>query len=290
MKRTVFLVTDCYDLQRATFASQLSRALRASERVDLLVATPAMETVWEIRAELNRLATQDPLVAQANLLTLADVFAKDTGRILSAEERLAVDLSQCEERVFMDHSQQVKRYLRSGQLVAELRQLDDETPMVLRQYNHDQLVQTVTYGLNGSVVAVARIQAGVAQTRYLLNRREEAVLRLTRHARTGQHVLNLRLTSGMVATLPPDEHVALENALAQRQTSLTGADQTVLLPTTDVTYGGMVYADYQRLPTTESLYQVVLNRVLTPESQLFSPLAINQRLSPLLPNQLIFNY
>ncbi|KRO01167.1 hypothetical protein IV54_GL000525 [Levilactobacillus paucivorans] len=290
MKRAVFLVTDCHDLKQATFASRLSGALRTAERVDLLVATPAMETVWEIRAELNRLATRDSLVAQANLVTLADVFAKDAGRVLSAKERLAVDLSECEERVFVDHSQQVKRYLRAGQLVAELRQLDDETPMVLRQYDYDQLVQTVTYGLNGAVVAVARIQAGVAQTRYLLNQQGEAVLRLTRQVRTGQHVLSLQPMSGMAAALPPDEHVALENAFAQRQASVTAADQTVLLPATDVTYSGVVYANYQRLTTTEDLYRVVLNRVLTPDFQLFSPLAINDRLSPLLPNQLIFNY
>lgn len=290
MRRTVFLITSSQDIQRVAFADQLARALREADRVDLLVVTLELATVWKIRADLNRLATRNPAVAQANFLTLADSFAADAGRVLSTKERQTVDLSQCEERLFMDHSQQVKRYLRSGQLVAELRQLDDETPMILRQYDQDRLVQTVTYGLDGSVVALAKVRSGVAQTQYLLNRRGEAVLRLTRQTRTRQHVLNLRATSGMIATLSPEERVVWENERAQQQSPLNGEDQTVLIPATEIMTSGVVYADYRRFTSSAALYHIVLNRTLTPNSQLFVPLTVNPSLSPLLPNQLIFNY
>ncbi|WCJ47150.1 hypothetical protein OE230_09560 [Levilactobacillus brevis] len=190
MQRVIFLVTSLNGMHKPNFTKQLLQALQQGQRVVILAALIDFEATWTVRAFLNRLAQTEPQVKQIELLTLADLFKDESGLTLTSDERNMPDLVAFDERLFVDGQEQVKRYLNVGHLVAERRQLDDETPMVLRQYQTDQLVQIDTYDLSGRVVGIEKIVDEVAQTSYVLNQKGEAVLRFVRHERPIEKVYN----------------------------------------------------------------------------------------------------
>ncbi|MFC6260740.1 hypothetical protein [Levilactobacillus fujinensis] len=293
-QQIIFLVTSLDGMHKPNFSTQLIKALRQGHRVSVLVAMVNFEAVWTVREYLNRLAEKEDRVANLNLVTLADLFEEESGLALTEDERHAVDLTQFDERLFADNQEQVKRYLDAGHLVAELRQLDDETPMVLRQYHSDQLAQVDTYGLNGQVVSVAKIQGEVAQTSYLLNKKGEAVLRFVRHERPIEQVLNLSTSSAMIATKFADAKLSAEAAnMTKRELTKAEAaavDHTQIVTTTETYYGVLAYSNYRRFDDVYAFYQAVIGRLLTPDTRLYVDLAVNAVFSPQMPNQLIFNY
>lgn len=293
-QQIIFLVTSLDGMHKPNFSTQLIKALRQGHRVSVLVAMVNFEAVWTVRQYLNRLAEKEDRVANLNLVTLADLFEEESGLTLTASERHAADLTSLDERLFADNQEQVKRYLSAGHLVAELRQLDDETPMVLRQYHSDQLTQIDTYGLNGQVIGVEKMQGEVAQTSYLLNKKGEAVLRFVRHERPIEQVLNLSTSSAMVATrfAEAKQSAAAANMSKRELTKAEAAavDHTQIVTTTEAYYGVLAYSNYRRFSDVYAFYQAVIGRLLTPDTRLYVDLAVNAVFSPQMPNQLIFNY
>ncbi|WP_203640657.1 hypothetical protein [Levilactobacillus andaensis] len=293
-QQIIFLVTSLDGMHKPNFSTQLMKALRQGHRVSVLVAMVNFEAVWTVREYLNRLAEKENRVANLNLVTLADLFEDESGLTLTEDERHAVDLTNFDERLFADNQEQVKRYLSAGHLVAELRQLDDETPMVLRQYHSDQLTQIDTYGLNGQVVSVEKMQGEVAQTSYLLNKKGEAVLRFVRHERPIEQVLNLSDSSAMIATkfAEAKQSAAAANMTKRELTKAEAAavDHTQIVTTTEAYYGVLAYSNYRRFDDVYAFYQAVIGRLLTPDTRLYVDLAVNAVFSPQMPNQLIFNY
>ncbi|AKP65427.1 hypothetical protein FC99_GL002516 [Levilactobacillus koreensis JCM 16448] len=293
-QQIIFLVTSLDGMHKPNFSIQLMKALRQGHRVSVLVAMVNFEAVWTVREYLNRLAEKEDRVANLNLVTLADLFEEESGLTLTASERHAADLTSFDERLFADNQEQVKRYLSAGHLVAELRQLDDETPMVLRQYHSDQLTQIDTYGLNGQVVGVEKMQGEVAQTSYLLNKKGEAVLRFVRHERPIEQVLNLSASSAMIATkfAEAKQSAAAANMTKRELTKAEAAavDHTQIVTTTEAYYGVLAYSNYRRFDDVYAFYQAVIGRLLTPDTRLYVDLAVNAVFSPQMPNQLIFNY
>ena len=156
MQQFIFLLTSLNGMHKPNFSTQLQKALQRDAQVSVLVAMVDFEAVWTVRQYLNQLARNNPRVKDVRLVTLAEMFADEPGLALTAEERHAISLDNFEQRLFADNQEQVKRYLDEGHMVAELRQVDDETPMVLRQYQADQLAQVDTYGLNGKWSASKR--------------------------------------------------------------------------------------------------------------------------------------
>lgn len=294
MQQIIFLVTSLDGLHKPNFTKQLAAALQQNVTIKLLVALVDFDATWEVRQFIERLARDDERVSRVRIITIAELYAQETGLALSAEDRHLPDLTAYDERVFADQQGQIRRYLDHGYLAAELHQLDDNTPMVLRQYHDDQLVQVDTYDLHGQVVGVAQLANGVAQTSYVLNAQGAAVLRLTRHQRAVEHVYNLGADSAMIATeFSSAKEVAALNNMSKRKRDRTLAqsvDHTEMIATTETYYSVLVYATYRRFNDVFSFYQTVLDRLMTPQTQLYVDLAVNAVLSPQMPHQLIFNY
>lgn len=294
MQRVIFLVTSLNGMHKPNFTKQLLQALQQGQRVVILAALIDFEATWTVRAFLNRLAQTEPQVKQIELLTLADLFKDESGLTLTSDERNMPDLVAFDERLFVDGQEQVKRYLNAGYLVAERRQLDDETPMVLRQYQTDQLVQIDTYDLSGRVVGIEKIVDEVAQTSYVLNQKGEAVLRFVRHERPIEKVYNLSATSAMLATqFAEAKQAAAMMNMSKRERDRAAAevaDQTSIIKTTETYYGVLAYSNYQRFGQVYAFYESLLSRLMTPTTRLYVDLADNAALAPQMPDQLIFNY
>lgn len=294
MQRVIFLVTSLNGMHKPNFTKQLLQALQQGQRVVILAALIDFEATWTVRAFLNRLAQTEPQVKQIELLTLADLFKDESGLTLTSDERNMPDLVAFDERLFVDGQEQVKRYLNAGHLVAERRQLDDETPMVLRQYQTDQLVQIDTYDLSGRVVGIEKIVDEVAQTSYVLNQKGEAVLRFVRHERPIEKVYNLSATSAMLATqFAEAKQAAAMMNMSKRERDRAAAevaDQTSIIKTTETYYGVLAYSNYQRFGHVYAFYESLLSRLMTSTTRLYVDLADNAALAPQMPDQLIFNY
>lgn len=294
MQRVIFLVTSLNGMHKPNFTKQLLQALQQGQRVVILAALIDFEATWTVRAFLNRLAQTEPQVKQIELLTLADLFKDESGLTLTSDERNIPDLVAFDERLFVDGQEQVKRYLNAGHLVAERRQLDDETPMVLRQYQTDQLVQIDTYDLSGRVVGIEKIVDEVAQTSYVLNQKGEAVLRFVRHERPIEKVYNLSATSAMLATqFAEAKQAAAMMNMSKRERDRAAAevaDQTSIIKTTETYYGVLAYSNYQRFGQVYAFYESLLSRLMTSTTRLYVDLADNAALAPQMPDQLIFNY
>ncbi|ABJ64642.1 hypothetical protein ACN50C_00925 [Levilactobacillus brevis] len=294
MQRVIFLVTSLNGMHKPNFTKQLLQALQQGQRVVILAALIDFEATWTVRAFLNRLAQTEPQVKQIELLTLADLFKDESGLTLTSDERNMPDLVAFDERLFVDGQEQVKRYLNAGHLVAERRQLDDETPMVLRQYQTDQLVQIDTYDLSGRVVGIEKIVDEVAQTSYVLNQKGEAVLRFVRHERPIEKVYNLSATSAMLATqFAEAKQAAAMMNMSKRERDRAAAevaDQTSIIKTTETYYGVLAYSNYQRFGQVYAFYESLLSRLMTSTTRLYVDLADNAALAPQMPDQLIFNY
>ncbi|MFD1456292.1 hypothetical protein ACFQ44_11540 [Levilactobacillus lanxiensis] len=294
MQRIIFLVTSLNGMHKPNFSQQLLQAVRKGVPVSVLVALVDFEATWQVRDYLNRLAQKNPDVQNVNLITLADLYQDEQGLKLTSGERNEPVLTDFDERLFADNEEQVKRYLDAGHLVAELRQLNDETPMVLRQYQADQLKQIDTYGLDGNVVGIEKIADEVAQTSYILNAKGEAVLRFVRHERPVDQVFNLSNSSAMLATEFADakQNAATANMTKRQRSKAEAAtiDHTSIVSTTETYYGVLAYSNYRRFDNLYTFYQAVLSHLLTPDTQLYVDLAVNAELSPQMPNQLIFNY
>lgn len=294
MQRVIFLVTSLNGMHKPNFTKQLLQALQQGQRVVILAALIDFEATWTVRAFLNRLAQTEPQVKQIELLTLADLFKDESGLTLTSDERNMPDLVAFDERLFVDGQEQVKRYLNVGHLVAERRQLDDETPMVLRQYQTDQLVQIDTYDLSGRVVGIEKIVDEVAQTSYVLNQKGEAVLRFVRHERPIEKVYNLSATSAMLATqFAEAKQAAAMMNMSKRERDRAAAevaDQTSIIKTTETYYGVLAYSNYQRFGQMYAFYESLLSRLMTSTTRLYVDLADNAALAPQMPDQLIFNY
>lgn len=294
MQRVIFLVTSLNGMHKPNFTKQLLQALQQGQRVVILAALIDFEANWTVRAFLNRLAQTEPQVKQIELLTLADLFKDESGLTLTSDERNMPDLVAFDERLFVDGQEQVKRYLNVGHLVAERRQLDDETPMVLRQYQTDQLVQIDTYDLSGRVVGIEKIVDEVAQTSYVLNQKGEAVLRFVRHERPIEKVYNLSATSAMLATqFAEAKQAAAMMNMSKRERDRAAAevaDQTSIIKTTETYYGVLAYSNYQRFGQVYAFYESLLSRLMTSTTRLYVDLADNAALAPQMPDQLIFNY
>lgn len=294
MQRVIFLVTSLNGMHKPNFTKQLLQALQQGQRVVILAALIDFEATWTVRAFLNRLAQTEPQVKQIELLTLADLFKDESGLTLTSDERNMPDLVAFDERLFVDDQEQVKRYLNAGHLVAERRQLDDETPMVLRQYQTDQLVQIDTYDLSGRVVGIEKIVDEVAQTSYVLNQKGEAVLRFVRHERPIEKVYNLSATSAMLATqFAEAKQAAAMMNMSKRERDRAAAevaDQTSIIKTTETYYGVLAYSNYQRFGQVYAFYESLLSRLMTSTTRLYVDLADNAVLAPQMPDQLIFNY
>lgn len=294
MQRVIFLVTSLNGMHKPNFTKQLLQALQQGQRVVILAALIDVEATWTVRAFLNRLAQTEPQVKQIELLTLADLFKDESGLTLTSDERNMPDLVAFDERLFVDGQEQVKRYLNAGHLVAERRQLDDETPMVLRQYQTDQLVQIDTYDLSGRVVGIEKIVDEVAQTSYVLNQKGEAVLRFVRHERPIEKVYNLSATSAMLATqFAEAKQAAAMMNMSKRERDRAAAevaDQTSIIKTTETYYGVLAYSNYQRFGQVYAFYESLLSRLMTSTTRLYVDLADNAALAPQMPDQLIFNY
>ncbi|AYM02859.1 hypothetical protein [Levilactobacillus yiduensis] len=294
MQQIIFLVTSLNGMHKPNFTQQLLQAVKQGVAVSVLVALVDFEATWKVRTFLNRLAKKNPGVSDVNLVTLADLYQEEQGLKLTSGERNTPTLTNYDERLFADNQEQVKRYLDAGHLVAELRQIDDETPTVLRQYRADQLSQIDTYGLDGQVVGIEKITDEVAQTSYVLNAKGEAVLRFVRHERPINHVFNLSNASAMMATEFADakQNAAMAN-MTQRQRNKAEAatvDHTSIVSATETYYGVLAYSNYRRFDDLYTFYQAVLSHLLTAETRLYVDLAINAAISPQMPNQLIFNY
>ncbi|WP_125765079.1 MULTISPECIES: hypothetical protein [Levilactobacillus] len=294
MQQIIFLVTSLNGMHKPNFSQQLLQAVRKGVPVSVLVALVDFEATWQVRDYLNRLAQKNPDVQNVNLITLADLYQDEQGLKLTSGERNEPVLTDFDERLFADNEEQVKRYLDAGHLVAELRQLNDETPMVLRQYQADQLKQIDTYGLDGNVVGIEKIADEVAQTSYILNAKGEAVLRFVRHERPVDQVFNLSNSSAMLATEFADakQNAATANMTKRQRSKAEAAtiDHTSIVSTTETYYGVLAYSNYRRFDNLYTFYQAVLSHLLTPDTQLYVDLAVNAELSPQMPNQLIFNY
>lgn len=294
MQRVIFLVTSLNGMHKPNFTKQLLQALQQGQRVVILAALIDFEATWTVRAFLNRLAQTEPQVKQIELLTLADLFKDESGLTLTSDERNMPDLVAFDERLFVDGQEQVKRYLNAGHLVAERRQLDDETPMVLRQYQTDQLVQIDTYDLSGRVVGIEKIVDEVAQTSYVLNQKGEVVLRFVRHERPIEKVYNLSATSAMLATqFAEAKQAAAMMNMSKRERDRAAAevaDQTSIIKTTETYYGVLAYSNYQRFGQVYAFYESLLSRLMTSTTRLYVDLADNAALAPQMPDQLIFNY
>ena len=294
MQRVIFLVTSLNGMHKPNFTKQLLQALQQGQQVVILAALIDFEATWTVRAFLNRLAQTEPQVKQIELLTLADLFKDESGLTLTSDERNMPDLVAFDERLFVDNQEQVKRYLDAEHLVAERRQLDDETPMVLRQYQTDQLVQIDTYDLSGRVVGIEKIVDEVAQTSYVLNQKGEAVLRFVRHERPIEKVYNLSATSAMLATqFAEAKQVAAMTNMSKRERDRAAAevaDQTSIIKTTETYYGVLAYSNYQRFGQVYAFYESLLSRLMTSTTRLYVDLADNAALAPQMPDQLIFNY
>lgn len=294
MQRVIFLVTSLNGMHKPNFTKQLLQALQQGQRVVILAALIDFEATWTVRAFLNRLAQTEPQVKQIELLTLADLFKDESGLTLTSDERNMPDLVAFDERLFVDGQEQVKWYLNVGHLVAERRQLDDETPMVLRQYQTDQLVQIDTYDLSGRVVGIEKIVDEVAQTSYVLNQKGEAVLRFVRHERPIEKVYNLSATSAMLATqFAEAKQAAAMMNMSKRERDRAAAevaDQTSIIKTTETYYGVLAYSNYQRFGQVYAFYESLLSRLMTSTTRLYVDLADNAALAPQMPDQLIFNY
>lgn len=294
MQRVIFLVTSLNGMHKPNFTKQLLQALQQGQRVVILAALIDFEATWTVRAFLNRLAQTEPQVKQIELLTLADLFKDESGLTLTSDERNMPDLVAFDERLLVDGQEQVKRYLNVGHLVAERRQLDDETPMVLRQYQTDQLVQIDTYDLSGRVVGIEKIVDEVAQTSYVLNQKGEAVLRFVRHERPIEKVYNLSATSAMLATqFAEAKQAAAMMNMSKRERDRAAAevaDQTSIIKTTETYYGVLAYSNYQRFGQVYAFYESLLSRLMTSTTRLYVDLADNAALAPQMPDQLIFNY
>lgn len=294
MQQIIFLVTSLNGMHKPNFTQQLLQAVKQNVTVSVLVALVDFEATWKVRTFLNRLARKNPGVSDVNLVTLADLYQEEQGLKLTSGERNTPTLTNFDERLFADNQEQVKRYLDAGHLVAELRQIDDETPMVLRQYHADQLAQIDTYGLDGQVVGIEKIADEVAQTSYVLNAKGEAVLRFVRHERPINHVFNLSSESAMMATEFADakQNAAMANMTKRQRNKAEAAtvDHTSIVSATETYYGVLAYSNYRRFDDLYTFYQAVLSHLLTPETRLYVDLAINAAISPQMPNQLIFNY
>lgn len=294
MQQIIFLVTSLNGMHKPNFTQQLLQAVKQDVAVSVLVALVDFEATWKVRTFLNRLARKNPGVSDVNLVTLADLYRDEQGLKLTSGERNTPTLTTFDERLFADNEEQVKRYLDAGHLVAELRQLDDDSPMVLRQYHADQLVQIDTYGLDGQVVGIEKITDEVAQTSYVLNAKGEAVLRFVRHERPINHVFNLSNASAMMATEFADakQNAALANMTKRQRNKAEAAtvDHTSIVSAAETYYGVLAYSNYRRFDDLYTFYQAVLSHLLTTETRLYVDLAINAAISPQMPNQLIFNY
>lgn len=294
MQQIIFLVTSLNGMHKPNFSHQLEQAVNQGVPVSVLVALVDFEATWQVRSYLNQLAKKTPAVAKVTLVTLADLYRDEPGLKLTSGERNTPTLANFDERLFADNAEQVKRYLDAGHLVAELRQLDDETPMVLRQYHADQLEQIDTYGLDGNVVGIEKITDEVAQVSYVLNAKGEAVLRFVRHERPIEQIFNLSDSSAMLATDFADakQNATVANMTKRQQNKVEAEsiDHTSIVSTMETYYGVLAYSNYRRFETVYMFYQAVLSHLLTPETQLYVDLAVNAALSPQLPNQLIFNY
>ena len=294
VQQIIFLVTSLEGLHKPNFTQQLKQALQRNVPIKLLVALVDFEASWTVRQFLNRLAQDDARVKGVEVITLADVVADQPGLTLTAEERQVFATGDHEERLFADQKEQIKRYLDAGHLVAELRQVNDDMPMALRQYQADQAVQIDTYGLSGQVIGVTKLDNGVPTTSYLLNRRGEAALRFVRHERTLEHIYNIGESSAMGETeFSSAKQAVVANNMTKRERARAEAnsvDHTEVVTASEAYYGVLVYATYQRYPDVFAFYQAILDDLMTPETQLYIDLAVNPVLSPRMPHQLIFNY
>lgn len=111
MQQIIFLVTSLDGLHKPNFTAQLTKALQENVTIKLLVALVDFDAAWEVRQFIERLARDDDRFSHIRIVTIAELYAQETGLALSAEERRQPDLAAYEQRVFATPQGQICRYL-----------------------------------------------------------------------------------------------------------------------------------------------------------------------------------
>ncbi|GAX05207.1 hypothetical protein IWT25_00511 [Secundilactobacillus pentosiphilus] len=278
MKQAIFWVTSLAGLRKLTFKQKVKSLMNDQVQVTIILAMIRFNH-YEVARHLIEAQFQRSQLLQLNIVSLADLMADAPGIEVASEEQFKTDFEALPSHRFdaVDDTQQtIVRYIKGGEITAEVSEDLNQNPLLKTRFNNHQPVQSAVYAA-GKQFGIISYQEGELAQALLLNRQGQLVTRFIRHTKPVSYVYTMGRTSKLAFT---------------ELVSETDKGQHVIYQDSEVRsyYEVVSYQDYDRFDSVYSFYASLLEKVAGADSGLFIDLNDNPKLTPYLPQQLIFNY
>ncbi|MCH5462559.1 hypothetical protein HC026_04830 [Lactobacillus sp. LC28-10] len=274
MKQAIFWVTSLAGLRKLTFKQKVKSLMNDQIQITIVLAMVHFDQYASAQRILQGLFQRSRL-DQLNVVSLADLVADKSGIEVAAGEQFSADFESLPTHRF-DSEETTVRYINDGEIVAEVSEDVNQNPLLKTRFVNQQPVQSAAYQA-GEQFGILSYADGQLSQALLLNQQGQLVTRFIRHTQP----VNLAYTMGRTSKLTFTDMV-----------SETDTDQHVIYQSSEVQsyYEVISYQNYDRFDSVYSYYASLLENVVTADSGLFIDLNDNPRLTPYLPQQLIFNY
>lgn len=274
MKQAIFWVTSLAGLRKLTFKQKVKSLMNDQIQITIVLAMVHFDQYAGAQRILQTLFHRSRL-DQINVVSLADLVADEPGIEVAADEQFSADFESLPAHRF-DSDGTTIRYIDNGEIVAEVSEDVNQNPVLKTRFADHQPIQSAAYHAGEQFGILSYTDGQLSQT-LLLNQQGQLVTRFIRHTQP----VSLAYTMGRTSKLAFTEMVAE-----------TDTDQHVIYQSSEIQsyYEVVSYQNYDRFDSVYSYYASLLNNVVTADSGLFIDLNDNPRLTPYLPQQLIFNY
>lgn len=278
MKQAIFWVTSLAGLRKLTFKQKVKSLMNDRVQVTIMLAMIRFDH-YERAHHLIEAQFQRSQMLQLNIVSLADLMADVPGIEVASEEQFKSDFESLPSHRF-DVTEvtglTTVRYIKDGEITAEVTEDANQNPLLKTRFNGHQPVQSAVYEV-GKQFGILSYQEGELAQALLLNRQGQLVTRFIRHIKPVSYVYTMGQTSKLAFTELVSEtdkghHVIYQDSEVQSY------------------YEVVNYQDYDRFDSVYSFYANLLEKVVGADSGLFIDLNDNPKLTPYLPQQLIFNY
>ncbi|MTV81985.1 hypothetical protein [Secundilactobacillus folii] len=278
MEQAIFLVTSLVGVKKLTFRQKLTTLMNDQIQITIVLAMIQFDDYQRARS-IIRSQFYPGWVDQINIVTLASLMADADGVDLADSEQFNTDFESLPSRRFEVASpieNDTIRYIKDGEIVAEVTEDHNQQPLLKTRFEDHQPTQAAVYEA-GRQFGLLYFQKGELSQALLLNKNRKMAFRFNRHEQTVNFAYTLGPASKLQFTeLMPDEdenHHIVYQASEQRPF-----------------YEVVDYSNYDRFDSIYAFYAQLLQNLFTPVDGLFIDLNDNPKLTPYLPQQLIFNY
>lgn len=277
MKQAVFLVTSLAGVKKLTFKQKIKALLDEQAHVRIVLAMIKFNDYDTAERQIKRLFVGHEQLIE--LITLAKIVAQYQGVPVPTNEQFDSGFEQLPNHRFeptQDMANPTVRYIQDDEIVAEVQLDENDQPLLKTKVENHQPVQTAVYE-NAHQFGLLEYEAGQLNQALLLNATGQLIFRFIRHQQPVTYAYTMGRTSklaftNILAEVDDDRHVVYQ-----------ATEQKAYFEVVD-------YQNYQRFDSVEAFYAQLLNQVVPDDALLFIDLNDNPKLTPYLPQQLIFNY